>query len=226
MEDGLDLEELRRERERQTELLRQLGLLDDDEPEQAERAGEAEQEPRITLAEFDQVQEQIERRGQQEAKASASARLDLFIYTPAMDVHHSQKGEPLQLSSGRVFHDFGNRVFAAGSIERPEEAAADLLEAAQRKGWQSYTIKANASFSPVVREAFRLAIKAGLPLVPDFGPSGQGAIAIAVSKELKDQGLGEKARDFMRMAMGIGKDERGEMRATLVARMKARAQGK
>lgn len=231
MDDGIDLEELRRERERQTELLKQLGLLDD-EPEQIE-ASEVEEEEaeeehrRITLAEFDQVQEQIDRQERQEAKASPSVRLDLFIYTPATSVPHNLKPAPLRLSTGRVLHDYGNRVFAVGSAENAEEVAADLLEAAQRKGWASYTIKASRLYEQVLRAAFRKAIKEGLPLIPDFGPTGQGAIAVSVSKQLRDEGLSDKARDFMRMATGMGKDERQEMRATLSAKLKARAaQGK
>lgn len=211
-----ELAALIEEQKRQAEMLRALGLLDDDE---------AAEQPAEEAAEFDQAQHQEQDEEEPESEAIAAqpaplptakpaaspaiaqagpavgaARLELFIYSTSPDAG-TAKPATLRQASGRVFMDYGNRVYATDCIDDPEGMAADLLDIAKAKEWHGYTLKGAAQFAAVYRAAFSRAIVEGLRLIPDHA-TGQGAVAIEVAREYKAQGEeGKKlARSFLLMA--------------------------
>lgn len=219
-----ELAEFLAEQKRQEQMLRDMGLLDD--------------EPAAEVEALPIVQEVAHNEPEEEAEAAPVAALPSLLptLTPAPIVAEAVrlvlsigaegrsmahvKPLPLRSASGRSFHDFTSRVYAtdahgwqaslaafqrdtgnkptgsdlAALLPEAEDVAADLLDIAKAAGWERWTMTAAPEYFPVLAAAFRKAIKEGLPLVPDFGQACQGEIFQHAASELRKGGILDRAK--------------------------------
>lgn len=224
-----ELAALIEEQKKQAQMLKDLGLLDEEEETQEQEEEQAE------LAELDQMlkePEPIKAEPKEEIQEPCKAiqnenfdeltRIELVIYSR----NPKDKIEPqtvIKSASGRTFIDLGNRVFATKSVDNVEELTRDLLDFAVKKGWNGFTIKGASSYAEVYSEAFKQAIERGLALLPD-PVTKQAQIAIDAAREFRKQGEAGKAKAaaYARLAMdNASTDARKEERKNLIERMKS-----
>lgn len=230
-----ELAALIEEQKRQAQMLKDLGLMDDDE----ETPQEEEQE-QTELAELDQMlnepepikPEEPKQEPQEEVKEACTAldnsgfgnevRLELLVFSRnPKDTIEPQK--VIKSASGRTFIDLGNRVFATNRVDNPQDLAKDLLDIAAKKDWDGFSIKGASSYSEVYKEAFRYAINSGLKLLPDPA-SRQAPIAIEISREIRSQS--DKGRllvaAYAKRAMdNAAMDARKDERKTILEKLKS-----
>ena len=223
-----ELAALIEEQTRQEQMLRSLGLLDDEEPQT-------------------QVAEIGHESKSDEAIVSKQRSVPIALSIGAKDQGKAARtAKPLLSPKGREFLDHDTRIFATASQQwlasidafrqrhgrnddldtvlakvddlaavalRTEAAslAADLLDiAVTKREWASWTMTATPEFLPVLAAAFYQAISQGLPLVPNFGQPSQSRIYIATVRELHKNGAidSERVRTLTRQALDISDERR------------------